>query len=286
MTSAYTPSEWSMPAADVDDVGVREVGEHRADDADHRGHVAQPTRNRGDDRDAAADQRRDEPASRPASRRTVVTADSAGASGRRPSRTALNLPLPLADASGRTSSSPSGRRRRPAARRRAGSMPGPAEVGRDQRPERDQQEDDETRCARKTKTRGIAAPPRGTRRRSRLDVPSCLPTIRASTTPPNRQATRRLQDALAHRPGDRGGRREVASVMPHAPTARRGCRSAGTQDEDQDDEADDVVPLRADERAARDQDLGLAEQQAADHGAADVADAAEHRGGERLDARA
>ena len=53
---------------------------------------------------------------------------------------------------------------------------------------------------------------------------------------------------------------------------------------DQDHEGDDVGPLDADVRERRDQVLDDAEQQAADHGAADVADAAEHGGRERLDA--
>ena len=77
---------------------------------------------------------------------------------------------------------------------------------------------------------------------------------------------------------------ELGSCRTPQPLAEDAGRSED-QDEHEHHEGDDVGPLRCRCTAtARDEDLDLAEQQAADHGAADVADAAEHGRGERLDA--
>src|SRR3954468_20166692 len=126
--------------------------------------------------------------------------------------------------------------------------------------------------------------------------PSCVPTIIARTTPPNRHAPSRfnrircfsLMRSLRSRKQRRHADCSLASFARSCRPSQPLAEDAGgpdQQDQDQHAEADHVVPLRADEVERGDQPLGLAEDQPADHGAADVADAAENGGGERLDTR-
>src|SRR4051794_39534958 len=111
--------------------------------------------------------------------------------------------------------------------------------------------------------------------------PSCVPTIIARTTPPNRHAASRfnrircfsLMRSLRSRKQRRHAHCSLASFArscrPPQPLAED-ARGPDQQDQDQHAEADHVVPLRADEVERGDQPLGLAEDQPADHGAADV----------------
>src|SRR6202048_3137772 len=76
------------------------------------------------------------------------------------------------------------------------------------------------------------------------------------------------------------------AVIRSGPARRRAPENPGRaeyQDENQDREDDDVGPADRDELAA--QRLDQSDQDAAEHGARDVADPAEHRRGERPQAR-